>query len=106
MAYEIDLTDLALDELKAIRSFDRRRIVDEIHGQLEHQPTVATRNRKCLRAPAPDFEHVPPLWELRVSDYRVFYDVDEAAQIVSVRAVRHKGQGQTTKEIIDERNDS
>jgi mRNA-degrading endonuclease RelE of RelBE toxin-antitoxin system len=105
MVYSIELTDLIVGELKAIRAFDRRRIVDEINGQLEHQPTVETRNRKRLDAVAPDFEHVLPVWELRVGDYRVFYDVDEATQIVFVRAVRLKGHGQTTVEIIDERND-
>jgi mRNA-degrading endonuclease RelE of RelBE toxin-antitoxin system len=105
MAYVIELADLVVDELKAIRAFDRRRIVDEINGQLAHQPTVATRNRKCLTAAVPDFEHMPPIWELRIGDYRVFYDVDEAARTVSVRAVRRKGHGLTTGEIIDERDD-
>jgi hypothetical protein len=72
MAYRIVLTDLAVDELKHIRAFDRRRIVDGISGELAHQPTVATRNRKCLGPVVPDFEHVPPIWELRVGDYRIF----------------------------------
>lgn len=105
MAYSIELADLVVGELKAIRAFDRRRIVDEINGELAHQSAVATRNRKRLGAVVPDFEYIPPVWELRVGDYRVFYDVDEATRIVNVRAVRLKGQGRTTEEIIDERND-
>jgi len=48
----------------------------------------------------PGFEHVPPLWELRVGEYRVFYDVDEQANKVFVRAVRKKTPKQTTAEVI------
>ena len=104
MCYTIEIADLAEDELKAIRAFDRRRIVEEIDDQLIHQPTVETRNRKRLEAAAPGFEHQPPLWELRVGDFRVFYDVDEDNETVFVRAVRFKGQ-LTTQEVIDERDD-
>lgn len=105
MAYVIEITRPAVNELKAIRVFDRRRIVDAMEEQLKDQPLTVTRNRKPLGEAEPDFEHQLPLWELRVRDYRVFYDVDEAAQKVFVRAVRSKKQGQTTEDIIHERND-
>lgn len=75
--YEIEIADLAAEELKDIRLFDRRRVVDAIRNQLAHQPTVATTNRKRLQSAVPEFEHTPPIWELRVGEYRVFYDVDE-----------------------------
>ena len=106
MAYEIEITDLAVGELKDIRVFDRRRVLDAIRSQLTHQPTVATRNRKRLDAAAPGFEHVPPIWELRVGDYRVFYDAEESKRVVCVRAVRHKNHEQTTKDVIHERDDT
>jgi hypothetical protein len=48
----------------------------------------------------PPWEHVPPVWELRIGELCVFYDVDEAAQVVSVRAVRHKPAHRTTEEIL------
>ena len=106
MAYEVEITDLAVGELKDIRVFDRRRVADAIGSQLTHQPTVATRNRKRLEAAAPGFEHVPPIWELRVGDYRVFYDADESNRIVYVRSVHHKNHEQTTEDIIHERDDT
>lgn len=106
MAYHIDFSKRATEELKQLRTFDQRRIIDEIETQLGHQPTTVTRNRKCLDTEFPGFEHVPPIWELRVGDYRVFYDVDEIARVVSVRAVRLKRPGQKTREIIDERDDN
>jgi mRNA-degrading endonuclease RelE of RelBE toxin-antitoxin system len=45
------------------------------------------------------FDHVSPVWELRVGDYRVFYDINEAIMRVFIRAVRFKGPEQTTAEI-------
>ena len=81
------------------RVFDRRRVLDELKMQLVQQPSVPTRNRKTLEAVSPGFEHVPPIWELGVGEYRVFYDVDEVAQTVYVRAVRLKEPYQTTEDI-------
>jgi mRNA-degrading endonuclease RelE of RelBE toxin-antitoxin system len=99
MAYKLEFTDLAMSELKSIRAFDQRRIVDELERHLFYEPTLTTRNRKRLDTVSPEFEHVPPVWELRVGDYRVFYDVDEVSRTVYVRAVRRKGPQQTTEDI-------
>jgi mRNA-degrading endonuclease RelE of RelBE toxin-antitoxin system len=41
-----------------------------------------------------------PLWELRVGDFRVFYDVDEKTPTVYVRAVRDKPPHATSEEIL------
>jgi mRNA-degrading endonuclease RelE of RelBE toxin-antitoxin system len=100
MAHEIKLMGNVPAELKALRVVDQRCIADEIASRLRHEPTVVTRSRKCLAGLPPSFEHEPPVWELRVGEYRVFYDVDAEAQVVYVRAVRRKGQGQTTGDII------
>ena len=64
------------------------------------KPARETRNRKILRGLTPPWEHLPPVWELRVNEYRVFYDVDEAAGQVVVRAVRRKPPHKTTEEIL------
>lgn len=74
MAFDILFTDLAEQEIKELRAYDRRTIVAEMKKQLEHQPNVETRNRKCLENVVPDFEFDPPLWELRVDEFRIFYD--------------------------------
>jgi mRNA-degrading endonuclease RelE of RelBE toxin-antitoxin system len=99
MAYGIYLRGNAAEELRGFRVFERRRIGDEINTQLSHEPTVATRNRKCLLGLTPEFEHRPPVWELRIGDVRVFYDVDAEAREVNVRAIRRKAQDQTTEDI-------
>ncbi len=97
--FEIRLARGALEDLQRLRAHDRTRIVDEIERCLVDQPQEPTRNRKELAALVPPWEHVPPVWELRVDDYRVFYDVDARARLVVVRAVRRKGRS-TTKEAV------
>jgi mRNA-degrading endonuclease RelE of RelBE toxin-antitoxin system len=102
--FEIEIADLAAKELKGLRAFDRRRVVEEVERQLADQPTEVSKNRKRLDSAVPDFERVAPIWELRVGEFRVFYDVDEPAQTVFVRAVRPKRQDQTTEDAIGERD--
>jgi mRNA-degrading endonuclease RelE of RelBE toxin-antitoxin system len=97
--FEIRLGRGAVGELRRLRARDRARIVDEIERCLAERPLEPSRNRKELTAIVPPWEHVAPVWELRVDDYRVFYDVDTRAQLVVVRAVRRKGRS-ATKEII------
>jgi mRNA-degrading endonuclease RelE of RelBE toxin-antitoxin system len=99
MPYDVLVHELAAEELENLRAFESRQIVAAIEAQLSHQPAVVTRRRKPLPALAPSFEHVPPVWEIRIGAFRVFYDIDEAAKQVHVRAVRRKGRGQTTKDI-------
>jgi len=99
VAYEILVHHLAAQELENVRVFDRRRIVAAIEKRLKHQPTSATRSRKCLVSLTPGFEHLPPVWELKVGDFRVFYDVDSASRVVHVRAVRRKTAAERTEEI-------
>jgi len=38
------------------------------------------------------------IWQLRVGDYRVFYDVNDEERLVIIRHVQRKGQ-KTTGEI-------
>ena len=99
MAFSVKIVPSALEELKEIRVFDRRKIARAIEDQLTSQPTAETRNRKLLLPELqPSFPCEPPLWELRVGDFRVFYDVEE--DTVFVRAIRPKPPHQTTDKTI------
>ena len=98
--YAIEVTDLAIEELSNIRAFERRPILEAIRQQLTYEPTVITRNRKLLESLIPNFESVPPIWELRVGEYRIFYDVDGAEKIVYIRAIRRKTPEKTTEDIV------
>ena len=106
MAFSVELTPLAVNDLKGLRAFDRRRIIDKLEEQLQHQPTVETRNRKRLDNLVPEFPHRLPVWELRVGDFRVFYDVDEDSTTVFVRTIRRKEHGQTTEEVASDTDNS
>jgi mRNA-degrading endonuclease RelE of RelBE toxin-antitoxin system len=83
-AYQIEITEDARADLSYYSAFERKTIVSRIRDQLTHQPLVATRNRKPLR------DHPIASWELRVDNYRVFYEVDEANRSVVIIAVGHK----------------
>jgi mRNA-degrading endonuclease RelE of RelBE toxin-antitoxin system len=100
MAYEIVVHELAVQELEAIRAFDQRRILADIRAQLSDQPGVPTRRRKCLIDLTPSFEHEPPVWELRVGEFRVFYDVSVDELLVNIRAVRRKLSEDRTEDIV------
>ena len=98
--YELRFASDVEDDLTRVRVHDRRRILDAIETQLSYQPTVATRNRKILVDLTPAWEANPPIWELRVGSYRVFYDVDEDQNEVYVRAVREKPPHKRTEDIL------
>jgi mRNA-degrading endonuclease RelE of RelBE toxin-antitoxin system len=87
-------------DLAQLRAFERSRLLDRIEQQLAHEPTTPTRNKKQLPGLTPPWDHEPPVWELRVGEYRVFYDVDEGEQHVKVRAVRTKPPHATTEDIL------
>jgi mRNA-degrading endonuclease RelE of RelBE toxin-antitoxin system len=98
--YEIQFEENVEEEMARIRRFDGRRILQAIHSELGHEPARETRHRKILHGVKPPFKNVPPVWELRVGEYRVFYDVDEEGKKVHIRAVRHKPPHKTTEDII------
>ena len=45
-------------------------------------------------------EAIPPIWQLRVGAFRVFYDVNEEERRVYVRAIRRKPAHLKTEEIL------
>ncbi len=79
--YEIEFTHSARHDLKALRKFEQQLIVDGIYQQLPFEPNVETANRKYLQPN--DIAD----WELRLRKYRVFYDLEEQAKIVLIRAI-------------------
>lgn len=92
--YAVSYQREAAAELKALRAFDRVRILDAIARNLREAPTSARGKKKRLDLGGGDF-----IWQLRVGDHRVFYDVVEEERLVIVRHVRRKGP-RTTGEIL------
>jgi mRNA-degrading endonuclease RelE of RelBE toxin-antitoxin system len=100
MRFEIEFREEAIDDLRQLKASLERKIMGEIEKQLVHQPEKPSKNKKCLENESAGFEFEPPLWELRVGEYRVFYDVDETLGKVIVRAIRQKRRDQRTKDIL------
>ena len=98
--YKIAIVPDALRELKDAPVFYRRLIMAAVDKQLPHEPAKATRNRKRLEPLVTGFEYDPPLWELRIQDWRIFYDINEEEHVVVIRAIRKKTAGATTGEIV------
>jgi mRNA-degrading endonuclease RelE of RelBE toxin-antitoxin system len=82
--FQINFTSESLEDLQSFRAYEQRQIVQVISEQLQYQPTQATRNRKRL-SPNNVAE-----WELRIDNFRVFYDVDEVVSIVKIEAIGYK----------------
>ncbi len=81
MAFAIELSPHARDHVRQLRKREQRIIVDAITLHLAHQPDLPTQHRKKLQ----DNPLAP--WELRVGDYRVFYDVSPKSGTVIIVAV-------------------
>jgi mRNA-degrading endonuclease RelE of RelBE toxin-antitoxin system len=81
---QIEFTEEAKADLDYYAVFERKIITSEIRVQLAHQPSVDTKSRKSLR------ENPVASWELRAGKFRVFYEVDDTLQKVTIVAVGHK----------------
>ena len=82
--YRIAFTPEAVGDLDAFRKFDARRIIAEIESQLVGEPAIPTRNRKRLRP------NQLAEWELKIGDFRVFYDIVANDLVVRIVAVGNK----------------
>jgi mRNA-degrading endonuclease RelE of RelBE toxin-antitoxin system len=97
--YEIRLGEDAQGDLRRMPVHVQRRIVATMRAELKHRPTSGQPPRKLL-APDADSGIVTsaPVWQLRVGDYRVFYDVDEVRRVVTAQRIARKGR-KTTREV-------
>ncbi len=98
--YKIEYAEGITGDLANLRAYDRKRILDRLEKLLSHEPTKKTKNKKPLPGLIPPWEYIEPVWEWRVGEYRVFYDVDKPSSLVMIRAIRHKPLHKTTEEIL------
>ncbi len=81
MTHDIEFSEDADRHLSHLSARERAILLAAIEEQLVDQPTVPTRRRKRLRA-----NPLAP-WELRVDDFRVFYDVEAERNTVVIIAI-------------------
>jgi mRNA-degrading endonuclease RelE of RelBE toxin-antitoxin system len=82
--FELEFTASALDDLGYFKRAEQNLILNKIEASLLHEPLVETRHRKSLRP------NDLSAWELRVGNFRVFYDVNEEKKIVLIKVVGYK----------------
>jgi mRNA-degrading endonuclease RelE of RelBE toxin-antitoxin system len=81
LAFEIEFSPDAFDQLRSFRKHDQAVIADAIQRQLSQTPLLPTRQRKPMRS------NKIATWELRTADFRVYYDVDTVDPKVLIRAI-------------------
>jgi len=85
MPYTIILAPEAVEDLKALRAFERATVREAIKEHLRFAPTKTSKSRiKRLRGMR------QPEYRLRVNDIRVFYDVTE--HTVEILAIISKAE--------------
>ena len=82
--FEIKFTDQAIADLKLLKKAERRSILSKLETQLIDEPTAETRNRKKLRP------NQLAEWELRLGNFRIFYDVDQDNGLIKIQTVGYK----------------
>ena len=98
--FDILYVESVHQDLKSLKAKDRTRILDKIEEQLTNDPGATTRNKKEIRGLDFPWEFEEPAWELRIGEFRVFYDFDEKAKKLTIRAIRHKPLHKTTEDIL------
>ena len=84
VAYRIEYTDSAIDDIAYFKKYERVLIVTAIEEQLTYEPVREVRNRKPMEPNA------LARWEVRVGKYRIFYDVEVIDVVVLIKAVGWK----------------
>ena len=100
IAFSLVVSAAAREELDALRAFEKRQISNAIEANLLFEPLAETRKKKRLGELIASFQYDPPLRELKVGEYRVYYNVNERVHTVYVHAIRHKPPEMTTEEVL------
>src|SRR5271166_1536767 len=91
--YQIRYANEAVEDIRRMRKFDQRKVLEGIEIHLTHQPKFLSKSR--IKAMS------QPFWSqyrLRVDEFRVYYDVDDDNCVVNVLRVLMKMTDQTPEE--------
>ena len=97
--YDIEYSQEAAKDVRRLRVYDQRRILDGIDRHLRYLPTLVSRSRIKLM--------LQPFWcqfRLRLEEFRVYYDVDGSRRAVNILRVLKKEEEQTPQEKPHEAN--
>ncbi|HWE34980.1 MAG TPA: hypothetical protein VG406_00290 [Isosphaeraceae bacterium] len=91
--YQIQYASDSAEYLRTLRTYDRRRLLEQIQRHLSYQPRFESKSRIKLMA--------QPFWStyrLHVDEFRVYYEVDDEAHSVRVTYSFLKGTEPTPGE--------
>jgi len=91
--HDIRLAPEAATELRSLPAHVRARIMNAIERHLRTEPAKVGGKKKLLV-----LDDGRAIWQLRIGDYRVFFEVDIDEPLVVLKQVRKKGR-KTTGEI-------
>jgi mRNA-degrading endonuclease RelE of RelBE toxin-antitoxin system len=83
--YSIRYAAEALGDIRTLRAYDQKRVLDGIADHLSHEPRRISRSRIK--------EMIRPFWSqyrLRIDEFRAYYDVDDGQHTVYVLRVLKK----------------
>lgn len=93
--FEIHFTRGAEGDLRGLPALERGAVVEALERSLSGDPDLPAPDRRLLSSLRPPWTIAPPVRELRVGGFRVFYDVDGYGGRVFVRAVGRKAPRRT-----------
>jgi len=79
-AYTVEFTTASAKQIRKLDALTRRRILDAI-GVLENEPRPSGAKKPVGEALA---------WRIRVGDYRIIYDVEDARLVVTIVRAAHR----------------
>ena len=88
--YDVIYAQEAAEDIRRLRVYDQRIVLDGIEQHLSYQPRLVSKTRIK--------EMSQPFWSqyrLRVEDCRIYYDVHDASRSVYVLRIVKKITGQT-----------
>lgn len=80
MAYRVTITPTAVKERKRLDAETRQRIDDALRGLYENARPAGA---KKLSGSKQD-------WRIRVGNYRILYEVDDAGNLITVWRIAHR----------------
>ena len=82
--FELIFTENAIKDIRYLKKSEQVLVLESIEKQLTNEPLTTTINRKPLRP------NNLAEWELRIQEFRVFYDTDIEEESVKIKAVGRK----------------
>ena len=98
--FTVELAVSARQELREMRPFDRQAVLERIRQVLTSQPDVETNNCKALHGLKVPWDQVGDTRELKVDEYRVFFEIETGTKNVVIKAIRPKPPHLTTEDIL------